>query len=445
MNAPPLRRTEGWVASPEGLLLFRRAWLPELPQRVLVLVHGFAEHSGRYEELASWFAARGCAVLAVDLRGHGRSQGRRTHVDAFAQYLDDVDLLMAAAREEHGGLPLLLLGHSMGGLIALSYLQDRQPTIAGAVISAPALSVPSGPRATLARLVRRVLPKLSIAAGLDLAGLSRDPEVVRRYESDPLVERRLTVSLATELFGAAPRAAARGAENPCADAVPARTGRSALRAREHARARQRRDARRHPAARVPDPPPRGLQRARARAGVRGRVALDAGARPMSRRLTHLDARGRARMVDVGAKPETLRVCTARAEVLMSPATLAAIAKGENPKGDVLATARIAGIQAAKRTSDWIPLAHPLPLDAVEVTLSPDPAESRVRVEATVRAHGRTGVEMEALVAVSAASLTIYDMCKAVDRGMSVGSVRLIRKTGGKSGTWLRPGEPDRPT
>jgi len=212
VNAPALRRTEGWVASPEGLLLFRRAWLPELPQRVLVLVHGFAEHSGRYEELGSWFAARGCAVLAVDLRGHGRSQGRRTHVDSFAQYLDDVDLLMAAAREEYGGLPLLLLGHSMGGLIALSYLQDRQPTIAGAIISAPALSVPSGPRAALVRLLRRVLPKLSIAAGLDLAGLSRDPEVVRRYESDPLVERRLTVSLAGELFGAAPRAAARGVE-----------------------------------------------------------------------------------------------------------------------------------------------------------------------------------------------------------------------------------------
>jgi alpha-beta hydrolase superfamily lysophospholipase len=212
VNAPPLRRTEGWFASADGLLLFRRAWLPEHPERAIALVHGFGEHSGRYDELGAWFAARGCAVLAFDLRGHGRSQGRRTHVDSFAEYLDDVDLLMAAARQEHGGLPLLLLGHSMGGLIAVSYLQERQPTIAGAVISAPALSVPGGPRAALARIARRVLPRLPIAAGLDLAGLSRDPEVVRRYEADPLVERRLSVSLAAELFAAAPRAGTRGAE-----------------------------------------------------------------------------------------------------------------------------------------------------------------------------------------------------------------------------------------
>jgi cyclic pyranopterin phosphate synthase len=146
------------------------------------------------------------------------------------------------------------------------------------------------------------------------------------------------------------------------------------------------------------------------------------------------------MVDVGAKETTLRVCTARGHVRMAKATLALITRGKNPKGDVLATARIAGIQAAKRTSDWIPLAHPLALDAIEVQLTPDPRESRVRIEATVRAHGRTGVEMEALVAVSAAGLTIYDMCKAADRGMSLEAVRLVRKTGGKSGTWSRPGE-----
>ncbi|HEY8120052.1 MAG TPA: cyclic pyranopterin monophosphate synthase MoaC [Myxococcota bacterium] len=162
---------------------------------------------------------------------------------------------------------------------------------------------------------------------------------------------------------------------------------------------------------------------------------------MSAKLTHLDEHGRARMVDVGAKDVTERSCTARAEVRMARATLEAIAHGALPKGDVFATARLAGIQAAKRTGEWIPLAHPMPLDAVEVRLEPDAAACCVRIEATVRAHWRTGVEMEAMVAVSAAGLTIYDMCKAMDRGMSVTDVRLVAKSGGKSGAWFRPGEP----
>ena len=162
---------------------------------------------------------------------------------------------------------------------------------------------------------------------------------------------------------------------------------------------------------------------------------------MSGKLTHLDEQGRARMVDVGAKESSERVCTARAEVRMALSTLEAIVSGGTPKGDVFATARIAGIQAAKRTGEWIPLAHPMPLDGVEVRLAPDAAASCVRVEATVRAHWRTGVEMEAMVAVAAAGLTIYDMCKALDRGMRVTDVRLVRKSGGKSGVWQRPGEP----
>jgi len=161
---------------------------------------------------------------------------------------------------------------------------------------------------------------------------------------------------------------------------------------------------------------------------------------MSDGLTHLDAEGRAHMVDVGAKPITERVCVARAEVHMTGETLARIGAGSMPKGDVLAVARLAGIQAAKRTADWIPLAHPVPLDSVEVTLGLDPAASCVRVAATARAHARTGVEMEALVAVSAAALALYDMCKAVDRGMRVDGVRLVEKQGGKSGRWTRPGE-----
>ena len=157
-------------------------------------------------------------------------------------------------------------------------------------------------------------------------------------------------------------------------------------------------------------------------------------------LSHLDRQGRARMVDVGEKPITPRVCVARGEVCMAPDTLARIADGSLPKGDVLATARLAGIQAAKRTHEWIPLWHPLPLDSLEVELTPDAERSRVVIRARAAAHWRTGVEMEALVAVSAAGLTIYDMCKAVDREMTLGEVQLVSKTGGKSGNWVRPGD-----
>ncbi|NIR60267.1 MAG: cyclic pyranopterin monophosphate synthase MoaC [Gammaproteobacteria bacterium] len=153
-------------------------------------------------------------------------------------------------------------------------------------------------------------------------------------------------------------------------------------------------------------------------------------------LTHLDARGRARMVDVGDKQVTDRECIASGVVHVASATLERIREGTG-KGDVLATARIAGIQAAKRTADWIPLAHPLPLDVVEVDLEPDEAASCIRILARVRARARTGVEMEALVAVTAAGLTVYDMCKAVDRGISLGEVQLVRKSGGKSGVWER--------
>ncbi len=163
---------------------------------------------------------------------------------------------------------------------------------------------------------------------------------------------------------------------------------------------------------------------------------------MSDELTHLDERGRARMVNVGGKGVTHRVCVARGEVRMAKETLARIVEGRVAKGDVLATARIAGIQAAKRTGEWIPLAHPMPLDSVEVQLEPAPDGAALRIEARVEAHWKTGVEMEALVAVSAAGLTVYDMCKAVDREMVVDRVRLVAKRGGKSGVFVRAGEGD---
>ena len=165
---------------------------------------------------------------------------------------------------------------------------------------------------------------------------------------------------------------------------------------------------------------------------------------MTDELTHLDAQGRARMVNVGEKPVTHRVCVARCEVHMQPETLSRIQSGGIAKGDVLATARIAGIQAAKRTGEWIPLAHPMPIDAVEVQLAPAGAPGVLAIEARVEAHWRTGVEMEALVAASAAGLTVYDMCKAIDRGMVVDAVRLAAKTGGKSGVYVRAEEPTSP-
>jgi cyclic pyranopterin monophosphate synthase len=150
-------------------------------------------------------------------------------------------------------------------------------------------------------------------------------------------------------------------------------------------------------------------------------------------LTHFDGEGRAAMVDVSAKAETLREATARARITMQPATLALIMSGTAKKGDVLGVARIAGIMAAKRTADLIPLCHPLPIAAVTVDLAADVGGSAVEITATVRTTGRTGVEMEALTAASVAALTVYDMCKAVDRGMVVEALRVVAKSGGASG------------
>jgi cyclic pyranopterin monophosphate synthase len=152
-------------------------------------------------------------------------------------------------------------------------------------------------------------------------------------------------------------------------------------------------------------------------------------------FTHLDERGRPRMVDVGEKAVTRREAVAEGRIRMAAETLAAIVGGEVPKGNVLTVAQLAGIMGAKRTAELIPLCHPLPLTLVEVELSPDEALPGVRAVATARVEGKTGVEMEALTAVSVALLTVYDMCKGRDRGMVVEGVRLLRKEGGRSGTW----------
>ncbi len=155
-------------------------------------------------------------------------------------------------------------------------------------------------------------------------------------------------------------------------------------------------------------------------------------------LTHLDARGAARMVDVSAKAPTARSATARASVSLGARAWAALDASENRKGDALAVARIAGIQAAKRASEWIPLCHPLLFDAVDVLLERRARERRVEVTATVRGTGRTGYEMEAMVAAVAAALTVYDMCKGAEKGIVVGPIELVAKAGGKSGAWARP-------
>ena len=154
-------------------------------------------------------------------------------------------------------------------------------------------------------------------------------------------------------------------------------------------------------------------------------------------LSHVSEEGSVRMVDVGAKPESERLALARATVRMSPATAEALERGDAPKGDVLGAARLAGIQAAKRTAELIPLAHPLPLAFADVRPSVDVTEGVVQIEAEARVVGRTGVEMEAMVAAAVAALTIYDMVKGIERGVRIEAVELIEKSGGRSGTWRR--------
>jgi cyclic pyranopterin monophosphate synthase len=159
-----------------------------------------------------------------------------------------------------------------------------------------------------------------------------------------------------------------------------------------------------------------------------------------RDLSHVDDYGKAHMVDVGDKPDTVREARARGAVVMQLSTLELIQRNALQKGDVLAVAKIAGIMAAKRTSDLIPLCHPLPLTSVDLTFDLDANAGRINIESMARVTGKTGVEMEALTAVAAAALTVYDMCKAVDREMYITDVRLIAKQGGRSGVFRRPGE-----
>ncbi len=154
-------------------------------------------------------------------------------------------------------------------------------------------------------------------------------------------------------------------------------------------------------------------------------------------LTHIDKKGRPRMVDVGEKDNTSRIAVAKGSIQMEPETLEMIKEGKMKKGDVLSVAQVAGIMAAKRTSETIPMCHNIFINGVEMDFSPDEENSMIHIEAAVKTLGKTGVEMEALNAVSVAALTIYDMCKAVDKNMTIHNIRLVKKSGGKSGEYLR--------
>ena len=190
-------------------------WLPENPERVVQVVHGFGEHSGRYERLAAWLSARGCAVHAYDHQGHGRSSGTRGHVRRFADLLDDLEARLDAVRQRHPDLPIVLLGQSMGGLVVASFAVERQPNVAGAILTSAALALPddlSRLRRLAAKILRHVAPRVSMASGLDPNGLSRDPEVVRNYVDDPLVFGNLTPSLAAEMLSAIERTVGAGSQ-----------------------------------------------------------------------------------------------------------------------------------------------------------------------------------------------------------------------------------------
>jgi len=201
----PIRRQPLRFPGAGGLELAGRAWLPERPERAVLLVHGWAEHSGRYEHVGAWLAGRGCAVHAYDHRGHGLSAGPRGHLRRFDELLDDLECALARLRTAQPALPLFVVGHSMGGLVTAAFAALRAPEIAGAATSGAALAVadaPSPARLALLRLAARVLPRLRLERPIRPEALSRDPEVGRAYAADPLVLRRMSLGFAAAFLGA---------------------------------------------------------------------------------------------------------------------------------------------------------------------------------------------------------------------------------------------------
>ncbi len=200
----------GKLRSADGTELFWRGWVPEAPAAVLLLVHGLAEHSGRYDRTARYFADRGLACYGLDLRGHGLSEGRRVHVRRFDEYHADMEAALALASQRHPGLPLFLVGHSLGGLIVLDRVLTRQDGVSGAVVSSPWLAThpkaePAAPLRAAARLLSRLAPRLLMNTNLDTAGLSHDAGVVDAYERDPLVSHKASPRWYTQTVAAMAR------------------------------------------------------------------------------------------------------------------------------------------------------------------------------------------------------------------------------------------------
>jgi alpha-beta hydrolase superfamily lysophospholipase len=206
-----VRRSQSKFSAADGTRLFRRAWLPREPRRIVVLVHGLAEHSGRYDHVGAWLSTRDCAVHGFDHRGHGRSEGLRGHLGGFAELLDDLEGFLQLVRREHPELPVVLVGHSMGGLVTTALLCERKPDVLCAAVSGAPLEIPerfSPVRARAVRVLARLAPRMRLTTGVAPEALSRDPQVVRQYATDPLVFKRITVSMGTQLLEAVARTAA---------------------------------------------------------------------------------------------------------------------------------------------------------------------------------------------------------------------------------------------
>jgi alpha-beta hydrolase superfamily lysophospholipase len=202
-QAERVRRTESRFRGHSAISLFRRSWLPTEPVRAIALVHGFGEHSGRYDHVGAWFARRQTAVHSFDLRGHGRSTGNRGHIDGMSDYLNDLDIFLDRVTNESEGLPVTLIGHSLGGLIVTAFAVERSPRVQSVVTSGAALELSpdlSRTKIMLARLLYKVAPRLGVNTGLDPRAICSDPEVVRRYIDDPLVHGISTTSHAVAMI-----------------------------------------------------------------------------------------------------------------------------------------------------------------------------------------------------------------------------------------------------
>jgi alpha-beta hydrolase superfamily lysophospholipase len=312
---PLIRRQESYFVAAAKREVFTREWLADAPRAAALLIHGLAEHSGRYEHVGTWLAGRGIAVHSYDHQGHGHSPGIRCYVRRFADLVDDAKAVLGRVRSAHPELPLFVIGHSMGGLVTAS-LACEDTDVAGFAITGAALATPVKPsplRLAALRILRWLLPRVSVDNELDPQGLSTDPEVVHRYLEDPLVTRRITISLACELFDQMRRIEARGSavtrpllalhgeDDPiCASAGSAAFAAAAPRGRYLGFPGMRHEILNEPG----------------REAVTETILgwLDEGRQQaVSDGLSHLDERPRP-LVDVGDKPVTSRSCVARGAV-----------------------------------------------------------------------------------------------------------------------------------